>query len=94
MEIKSSAFFRVATVALEILLSMQGQTKAAEALGLIRRLSEAGHNIDRYLEQWADAYSNGDVPTMDDIIARVKKEADEFVSRGPDGQLLPGSEPT
>lgn len=70
-----------------ILFSDRGMDReAAMANGLLRAW-QAGRNVDAEMARFADLLGTEDEPAMEDLIAVLNSETDEFLSRGPDGQL-------
>jgi len=79
--------------ALAIVMSLQGQSKAAQALNLLVSRIESGRNVDLHMEQVAIALNGGTEATWDDILSRIESETSKFLSRGPDGQAPPDDPP-
>ena len=70
---------------LALLMNLQGQTNASDALTKLAAGIESGMNVDDHMANVADAFKAGMEANWPDIINRINTEVDEFLSQG-DGQ--------
>lgn len=68
-------------------LRNQGDNEIADAIDRLLLARQAGMNIDAHMQRVADKLNADEPMPWPDITQRIIAETDEFLSRGPDGQL-------